>query len=132
MSWQSPWPTGVTATGSCAQAGINKHRLVDRPVVLGLLGELPGAVPYSTHLEIAAARARLVHQAVGQALHELGAERVDISESATSDQQRVLGPRRLPRAGGEPNADLIARGALATQTRRRRLWLIGGMVDLVV
>ncbi len=133
-SWQTAWPHGVTAAGACAEGGINEHRLYEQPVVVGLLGEVPGSVPYSTHLEIAAARARLVHRAVENALAGLGARQVDFGEISASERLQEsgpeAGPRMLPRAGAEPNMDRVERGVLYTQPRRR--WPIGGLIDLVI
>ena len=148
LHWQ-PSP-GVTAVSRCPTGGLSEYRLEERPVLNTLLEHVPGDVPFSTHLELEAARARLVHRSVGEAIDRLGerttarekgADRggevnrgVEVDEGELAVAREVVTKKEPKEQKAEPSGrdmDRIERGAVAYTLPRRR-WPIGGLIDLVV
>jgi hypothetical protein len=128
--WLPAPATGIAAASPCPLPGLNQHRLAETPVTGSLLGHLPGSIPYSTHVEIAAARSRLMHREVNDALENLGAKQVEFAGLTTASAPVARDPRGESQLKLVPNLDLVGRGVAYTLPRRR--WPVGGLVDLVI
>jgi len=126
---QSAWPTGLPAPAPSPWGGLHEHRLVDRPVLNTLLEHLPGDLPYSTHLELGAARARLVHRTLGEAIDRLAPPHPDEAHPAAT-----VPPPPAHRA--TPSLRLLPPPPRDEQpvayTLPRRRWPLGGLIDLLV
>ncbi len=129
--WAAGWACGLPAPGACPGGGLHEHRLADRPVLNTLLEHVPGDVPYSTHLELEAARARLVHRTLGEALEQIGGRGPDYGRLAAMTPQPTAAPR--PTA---PSLRLVPppprEAAVVAYTLPRRRWPVGGLIDLVI
>jgi len=123
----------VTPAPRCSAPGLDRHRLDGaQPVVVGLLEHLPGDVPFSTHLELENARARLVERALGEALERLAPEtRPPASmpgEEGRPDRAATT-PREPPMPIRRPRLEVRT---VTLYVQRRQRWPLGGLIDLVV
>ncbi|MFG0260446.1 MAG: hypothetical protein ACF8LK_08860 [Phycisphaerales bacterium JB041] len=136
----------MPAPSRCPTADVNRYRLAETPTIVNLLEHLPGDVPYSTHLELEAVRARLVDHAVGEALRRLDAgvqgekaqdRGADFGAVAAADsgtpggaaepERAVAGKLRRPATGSAERLRVVT-----AYTMVRRAWPAGGLIDLVI
>ncbi|HZW10288.1 MAG TPA: hypothetical protein VFF69_10335 [Phycisphaerales bacterium] len=142
MRWgrgPGPWVSPPAAPG---RAGLDEHRLGQRALPCDLLEHLPGDVPYSTHLAIENARARLVHRALSDALG--GMRGGDAGESAVAKEDaptraacdRGAGPgarlAAVERPARSGHGEDVRAVPITEHAQRRTRWPLGGLVDLVV
>lgn len=96
-----------------------------------LLEHVPGDVPYSTHLELEAARARLVHRALGEALGQIAGGGPNYGRLAAMTPKPIAAPRTTApslRLLPPPPRDAV----VIAYTLPQRRWPVGGLIDLVV
>src|SRR5687768_9320058 len=135
------WPAcpRVKPPAPTPPAGVNEHRLAERPILCTLLEHLPGDVPFSTHMELENRRARLVRRAeLDPCLPEpecAGPSRACPSEGkAPSRSIADAQAADWPTAQAAPQARVrsVVKAKVTMYVQRVERWPLGGLIDLIV